>query len=110
MVLGFHGSLYQKCSGWLDACSRLVQAMAIQGLVSHLPMPARHASDTNTWMSALKTDSKVGVHVSDGLLPLPVEGTAPDGHREWRTFDVGESLVLIRDAVGAHLILHDYIG
>lgn len=105
VVLGFHGSLYQKCSGWLDACSRMMQAMAIEGLVSHLPQSARHTPDIVTWMTALTTTPRVKVHVTDGLLPSPTGGATPsvvDDHRQWRTFDIGQKHALAYEEVVVH--------
>ncbi|OJT01849.1 hypothetical protein TRAPUB_7681 [Trametes pubescens] len=96
VVLGYHGALYQRCAGWAEACSRMMQALAVGGIVSTLPSAARRAPDMATWLSALKKHPCHSLHFSPGLLPVPRTTTSPtpSPKNQWWKFDLGRKSAL----------------
>ena len=104
--MGIQGSLYQRCSSPTEACVRLVQACAVEGLLAVIPPAAICAVSTNAWATALAEGTFPLFHISDqaavGLPPVrPVVINEPDDIlddtlgllRVWRTHQGGRKAV-----------------
>ncbi|KAI0372766.1 hypothetical protein BV20DRAFT_1050638 [Pilatotrama ljubarskyi] len=99
-VLGLHGSLYQKCTSWCEVASRVVQALLVGGILSHIPDGARSPSGYEMWLSALTRSPYARLYASPDLLPisslgvpgsmLPQREAFQEGLVDWKVLDVSK--------------------
>lgn len=102
IVVGRQGTLYQKCSSWQDATSRLAQALFVGGIVAHVIDDAWRGVDFDAlWLSALAPSPIPRFHVSPHLLVMPPLGIPPSAPLnnattlmwepvQWSLFDAGK--------------------
>ncbi len=102
--MGRQGALYQKCTGWLEAATRIIQAWCIGGILCHIDDGAWEGLDFGLWLSAVKSSRLPRLYASPGLMPFypPPESAYPlmEPHAlrgvhwqpmEWRLYDAGQS-------------------
>ncbi|KAI0350258.1 hypothetical protein OH77DRAFT_1084050 [Trametes cingulata] len=99
-VVGYQGSLYQKCSGWVEAALRMVQAICIGGIVFQIPVTAQQPDDFPAWLSALHKSPLPHFHVDPAIFPSPLvsrdTASASMGQvlevTQWVLFDLAKRL------------------
>ncbi|KAI9069927.1 hypothetical protein FKP32DRAFT_1670967 [Trametes sanguinea] len=85
LTLDIHGTLYQRCVGWMEAVTRFAQALAIRGLVCRLSDDVKQAGTMSCWLPALRPSPYPPLNVCPHLLPPPSSsflGALPPCYRD----------------------------